>query len=64
MMMPEQVDVTCPYCGEPSSTLADTSSASQRYNEDCPVCCRPVEFSLEAGPGLELLSLTARRDDD
>lgn len=63
-MMPEPVEVTCPYCGEPFTTLADTSGGSQRYIEDCPVCCRPVEFRLEAGPGMELLSLTARRDDD
>jgi transposase-like protein len=63
-MMPEPVDVTCPYCGESFSTVADTSAGSQHYVEDCPVCCRPVEFLLEAGPDLELLSLTARRDDD
>jgi hypothetical protein len=63
-MLPEPVDVGCPYCGELFSTLADTSAGSQRYIEDCPVCCRPIEFVLEAGPDLELLSLTARRDDD
>ena len=63
-MLPEPVDVCCPYCGEPFSTLADCSAGSQRYIEDCPVCCRPIEFMLEAGPDLELVSLTARRDDD
>ena len=44
--------------------MADTSAGSQRYIEDCPVCCRPVEFQLEAGLDHELLSLTTRRDDD
>jgi hypothetical protein len=63
-MMPEAVDVTCPYCGEPFSTMADTSAGSQQYIEDCPVCCRPVEFHLETGPDMELLFLAARREDD
>jgi hypothetical protein len=63
-MLPEPVDVTCPDCGEPFTTMADTSAGSQRYIEDCPVCCRPVEFLLEAGLDHELLSLTTRRDDD
>jgi len=60
--MPERVD--CPYCGEPFSVIVDTSGGSQDYIEDCPVCCRPVEFHLEAGPDGEVSSLTARRDDD
>jgi hypothetical protein len=56
--------VECPYCGEPFETLADCSGGSQDYIEDCPVCCRPVEFRLEAGDSGELLSLAVRRDDD
>jgi endogenous inhibitor of DNA gyrase (YacG/DUF329 family) len=60
--MPEQVD--CPYCGEPFETDVDSSGGSQDYIEDCPVCCRPIEFHLETGNSDEILSLTARRDDD
>jgi hypothetical protein len=62
--MLEAVDVDCPYCGESFSTTADCSAGSQRYVEDCPVCCRPVEFHLETGPDLELVSLSALREDD
>lgn len=62
--MLEAVEVVCPYCGEPISALADCSAGSRHYIEDCPVCCRPVEFFLETGFDQELVSLTARRDDD
>lgn len=33
----------CPYCGEESVTGVDISQGlSQRYIEDCQVCCRPM----------------------
>ncbi len=58
----DEMTVTCPYCGEPFTTLVDTSAGDQDYIEDCVVCCRPIEFRLRlaaGGPELEL-----RRDDD
>jgi len=63
-MMLEPVNVNCPYCGEAFETTADCSAGSQQYVEDCPVCCRPVEFRLEIGLNQELVSLTTQRDDD
>jgi len=56
--------VECPYCGEPFETMVDCSGGSQDYIEDCPVCCRPVEFRLEVDSEGKLLSLAVRRDDD
>ncbi|HEV2538337.1 MAG TPA: CPXCG motif-containing cysteine-rich protein [Frateuria sp.] len=38
--------VTCPYCGEPIELLLDGSAGEQRYIEDCPVCCRPIEVRV------------------
>ena len=36
---------TCAYCGEESVTEVDISQGfSQRYIEDCQVCCRPNVF--------------------
>lgn len=33
----------CPYCGQESVTEVDISQGmSQRYIEDCQVCCRPM----------------------
>jgi hypothetical protein len=42
----------------------DTSCGDQHYIEDCPVCCRPIEFHLQVDLCGELASLTTRRDDD
>jgi Cysteine-rich CPXCG len=39
-----EVTATCPYCGEPIEIDVDEGGAtSQRYVEDCSVCCRPFE---------------------
>jgi hypothetical protein len=62
--MLETAWVECPYCGEPFETTVDTSGGDQDYIEDCPVCCRPVEFHLVTGADGELRSLTTQRDDD
>jgi len=56
--------VDCPYCGEPFEAEVDEYSGSQDYIEDCPVCCRPIEFSLAIGPADEQVTLSVRRDDE
>ena len=56
--------VDCPYCGESFAADVDTSAGNQDYIEDCPVCCRPIEFHLETAPDDAVDSLTTRRDDD
>ena len=40
-------DIDCPYCGEPVSLVVDASAGSQRYIEDCAVCCRPITVTLD-----------------
>jgi transcription elongation factor Elf1 len=42
---------TCPHCGERISMLLDMSAGSQRYVEDCEVCCSPIEISYDAENG-------------
>jgi len=54
----------CPYCGEGIETVIDTSQGSQQTIEDCSVCCRPIELSIELDEIGQLLSLTARSDSD
>ncbi|MGD8311405.1 MAG: CPXCG motif-containing cysteine-rich protein [Gammaproteobacteria bacterium] len=56
--------VECPYCGEAFETLVDESAGSQDYIEDCPVCCRPIEFQVDIGLDGAVASMTTRRDDD
>jgi transcription elongation factor Elf1 len=55
---PVQVSETiqCPFCGQSSELVIDTSVASQRFTTDCEVCCRPFEVCAECEPG-EILSL-------
>ena len=36
----------CPNCGETISMVLDLSAGSQRYIEDCEVCCRPLDISF------------------
>ena len=40
-------DIECPYCGEVISLALDASAGSQRYIEDCHVCCRPITVVLD-----------------
>lgn len=41
------VDVACPYCGETITLAIDDSAGDQQYVEDCHVCCKPIEVSVE-----------------
>jgi len=45
--MIEETPVDCLSCGEPFTLSVDTTGGrEQRYVEDCPVCCRPVEVRV------------------
>jgi hypothetical protein len=44
--MVESLHAACPYCGEPVELLVDASAGSQRYVEDCQVCCRPMVVTV------------------
>jgi hypothetical protein len=56
--------IQCPYCGESFETTVDCLAGSQQYIEDCPVCCRPIEFDVVIGPQQEPDLITVRRDDE
>lgn len=47
--MPEWIQASCPYCGEPIELAVDLSALPATYIEDCPVCCHPmrVEAALD-----------------
>ncbi len=42
MLLQENVETYCPYCGEIIQLLVDCSIPEQEYIEDCQVCCRPI----------------------
>lgn len=52
--------ISCPFCGESITILVDTSAGSQNYIEDCQVCCRPMQVSVEVA-GDEMLRVDVDR---
>jgi hypothetical protein len=59
----EFVAVRCPWCGERLATRVDLTTADASYIEDCEVCCRPIEFSVERNPEGALVSVGVQRLD-
>lgn len=62
--MIETIAIHCPYCGEAYETTVDLSAGSQKYIEDCAVCCRPIEIALHVGEDGELLDVKTSTDRD
>jgi Cysteine-rich CPXCG len=61
-LSPEEfVGVRCPWCGERLETRIDVTAGDVAYIEDCEVCCRPIEFSIERADGGALLAVGVRR---
>lgn len=52
----------CPYRGEWVETVLDLSAGDQAYIEDCPVCCRPIEFELQTDGERWQLDVRAEND--
>ena len=46
-LLEEYIAVQCPYCGERLETRVDLTADEPAYVEDCEICCRPIEFTLE-----------------
>jgi transposase-like protein len=62
--MIETIAIQCPYCGESYETVVDLSAGSQRYIEDCAVCCRPIEITLQVGDDGELIDVGTNTDNE
>ena len=54
--------IRCPHCFERSEISVETIYGSQRYFQDCQVCCQAIELIVEVANG-ELLKVTAERGD-
>ena len=46
-MMLDTAHIQCPYCWESIEIVVDPSAGSQTYVEDCFVCCRPIEITVD-----------------
>jgi len=47
--MGEDIDVTCPWCGEALSLWIDRETTGS-FVQDCDVCCRPWEVHVSWEP--------------
>jgi len=43
-MIDDEVEVVCPYCGEPSTVAVENGE----FSMDCPVCCRPWRVRIRS----------------
>jgi len=59
----EFVAFRCPYCGERLETCVDVTAGERTYIEDCQVCCRPIELSVELLEGGALRGVRAQSMD-
>ena len=63
-LLPEEfVAFQCPYCGERLETRVDVTEGERTYIEDCQVCCRPIEFSVELADNGALKAVRVQRVD-
>jgi len=55
--------IACPYCLEHVEITVDLTAGSQKYTEDCEVCCNPIllDIRLEGG---EVVSIDAERENE
>ncbi len=60
----EDIEVTCPYCGERLELDVDCTVGNQIYYEDCQVCCVPVVVEVTVDDAGDLAGIRAHRDDD
>lgn len=44
-------EVECPYCGESFDVRVSTGEEGQSMVQNCQVCCKPVQLSVEVDEG-------------
>jgi hypothetical protein len=49
--VPDAVEVTCPYCGEPGEVELTPDEEEADFVQDCAVCCRPWRVRIRPGRG-------------
>jgi oxygen-independent coproporphyrinogen-3 oxidase len=62
--MVDEHKLDCPYCGEAFTAIVDRSAGSQEYIEDCPVCCKAIDVTVQLDHTGNLISLWAKREDE
>ena len=55
-------EVPCPRCGSQVDLSIEPGIGTQRFVEDCPVCCQPLELTARFVDGV-LVEIEGRRED-
>jgi len=63
MILLQENNISCPYCGEMITILVDQSEEQQQYIEDCQVCCRPMDIRIIVSANGEC-QIEARNEND
>ena len=63
-MIPERLEISCPYCGEPTAVDPDPLVGRQEFWQDCEVCCQPILVQLECDADGIPARIDVRREDD
>ena len=59
-----ETEIVCPYCGETIAVFIDEGGGPmQRYVEDCSVCCRPIELSVDETENGDFSIVAVRGDE-
>ena len=51
IILQEEHDIACPYCGETMTILIDPDYDRQQYVEDCQICCQPMLIDIKIDDG-------------
>ena len=62
-MIEQDYDFECPYCGIENSVRLDmTGGRKQSFIQDCTVCCKPIQITLQFENG-EIVDFSAEGQD-
>lgn len=60
----QTTDIGCPYCGEVFELVVDPSEPNQSYIEDCYVCCRPINLTIDVDAHSGDVHVVARDENE
>jgi hypothetical protein len=55
------IEVSCPWCCEPTGLCIDLTAGDQSCIEDCQVCCQPIQMEVRIAADGTLGEVTAER---
>jgi len=64
MLLEQNENFSCPYCGEANALSVDVSGGSvQEFIVDCEVCCAPIVVRLKIAGG-DIINIETKRENE